>query len=449
MPTARSVALSHRLFLGGYLFTLVACAHSGEKRGLASDALPNASQISTWVEMNPNGGGLARVITTDSICPTATVSGHTIAMRVRDAGTPDGRFPHLVCEMDVPTGAEAWIGSEKLPVIPAHPQRIVVIGDTGCRIKISPPTTGGHSNGHPAPDLIQNCKSEWPFATIAEQAAGQMPDLVIHVGDYHYRESACPPGNDGCANSVYGDVWESWSEDFFQPAHALLRAAPWIFVRGNHEICQRAHVGYFRFLDPHPLQNGLCDDTVPPYAVSFEGLDLVVHDSSFKDFTPSLMQTVANLPVKKAWLLTHRPPWISAATLAAGDSDEPQPARTVAATTAAVGVAANIGLVLVGHQHIFRATTFADQRPPQVIAGNGGTLLELNPSFETVGTPVDASSTTLASTNTFDKFGFLLLKKEGAEAWQAQIFDAQAKSNMTCDLNSKDKNGFNLTCNAH
>ena len=69
------------------------------------------------------------------------------------------------------------------------------------------------------------------------------PDLVVHVGDYHYRENACPAGDAGCSTSPWGYGWDAWDADFFTPAKRLLAVAPWIVVRGNHESCDRAGQG--------------------------------------------------------------------------------------------------------------------------------------------------------------------------------------------------------------
>ena len=52
------------------------------------------------------------------------------------------------------------------------------------------------------------------------------PDLVIHVGDYHYRENACPKDIAGCRDSPWGYGWDAWDADFFVPARPLLAAAP-------------------------------------------------------------------------------------------------------------------------------------------------------------------------------------------------------------------------------
>src|SRR5262249_52417530 len=120
---------------------------------------------------------------------------------------------------------------------------------------------------------------EWPFRLIAEVAAQQKPDLVIHVGDYLYRETPCPAGNLGCAGSPSGDTWAAWQADFFAPAETLLRTVPWVFVRGNHEVCDRGGQGWSRTLEPYAFnaQKG-CNETAPPFAVAFDGLTLVALD---------------------------------------------------------------------------------------------------------------------------------------------------------------------------
>ena len=46
------------------------------------------------------------------------------------------------------------------------------------------------------------------------------------------------------------DVWPAWRDDFFMPAARLMKTAPWLLVRGNHELCSRAGPGWFYLLDP-------------------------------------------------------------------------------------------------------------------------------------------------------------------------------------------------------
>src|SRR4029078_370637 len=83
-------------------------------------------------------------------------------------------------------------------------------------------------------------------------------------------------GNAGCARSPYGDDWPTWKADFFAPAAPALRAAPWIVVRGNHQICRRAGPGYFRLLDPTPAQTAPtqtppCVELIPHFTITLAG----------------------------------------------------------------------------------------------------------------------------------------------------------------------------------
>ena len=94
-------------------------------------------------------------------------------------------------------------------------------------------------------------------------AAAKRPDLVIHVGDYYYRVSACPVGRAGCAGSPHGDNWPTWQAELFDPGAPLLAAAPWVVVRGNHEVCRRGGPGWFRLLDPYPARADCPDRTEP------------------------------------------------------------------------------------------------------------------------------------------------------------------------------------------
>src|SRR5262249_29595616 len=142
--------------------------------------------------------------------------------------------------------------------------------------------------------------------------------LVIHVGDYHYRETPCPPSRPGCAGSPHGDNWAVWQKDFFDPAAPLLAAAPWVLVRGNHELCSRGGHGWFRLLDPHGSTDQ-CVDTTPPYTLRLPPLHLLIFDSSDADdasvdarkvavYREQFQVLLANVP-RHAWLLTHRPVW--------------------------------------------------------------------------------------------------------------------------------------------
>src|ERR1700749_4682749 len=224
-------------------------------------------ELAYWLQLGPNGRAEVRVVTSGSACPSLATRGRSITMTPR--APANGEFK-LLCAGEIPNDTtEDWMidpvsepGSlyaldpvYSVPRINTDPQRILVIGDTGCRLKGS---------------LVQPCNEtqQWPFAAIAQKAADLKPDLVIHVGDYLYRENACPADQAGCQGTPFGDNWPTWAADFFTPAQPLLAAAPWVFVRGNHEDCQRAGPGWTRLLAPAPYDPAnLCADHTPPYSV--------------------------------------------------------------------------------------------------------------------------------------------------------------------------------------
>src|SRR5665213_531720 len=187
--------------------------------------------IPAWVQYTAHGLEF-RVVSEsagDSDCPTVSLDGHDTPMAKRAA---DGNGFNLVCSLAIPKGAKSlnW-GVLSFPLPAAEPKTILVLGDTGCRIKGT---------------YVQACNDPkaWPFAGLAKAAAALKPDLIVHLGDYLYRESPCPPGVTGCAGSPYGDNWASWDADFFAPVTPLLAAAPWVIIRGNHEDCARAGNGF-------------------------------------------------------------------------------------------------------------------------------------------------------------------------------------------------------------
>jgi hypothetical protein len=139
-----------------------------------------------WVEMAPGGGSVVRVVTGESTCPAVVVNGRRRAMaqraapgllapRPNKAMVVDGAsFARLTCELPLARGVRrATLAGVALPVPRARINRIVLIGDTGCRLKLSD-------------NAWQACNdpAQWPFAAIAAKAAATHPDLVLHVGDY-------------------------------------------------------------------------------------------------------------------------------------------------------------------------------------------------------------------------------------------------------------------------
>jgi hypothetical protein len=345
-----------------------------------------------------------------------------------------------------------------LPLPPATAERLAIIGDTGCRIE----------DGH----QTQSCNDpeDWPFASLsqtvaelvawltgeparedlgdlAQSIAALDPDLIVHVGDYLYRESACPDGDPGCAGSPYGYNWETIEADFFAPAAPMFRTAPLVLTRGNHESCSRAGRVWFRFLEPRPYDPE-CNDYTEPYAIEAGGLQFLMLDSSAASDTSAMPSQVAiyrdqyaalrELAGPRAFLVTHRPMWAfghqgemngqeilfrdNPTLQAASDNDLP------------IGVEA----VLAGHIHLFELLGFEQARPPQVVVGNSGT--ELDPAVTTPLAGLEIAGATVAVGETFDGFGFVTLEAGGA-GWHLTLRDLGGSPLRECTIA-----GLQVTC---
>jgi len=245
----------------------------------------NADTLSRFTIIGPSGSTIARAITGGSSCPEitfftesetssnikATIS-NSVIMGERYSNT-DKDFPILVCDFLFPNNTKsAFIEGFEVPLPILNPKRIAIIGDTGCRLNKND-------------DVFQACNdpNKWPFETIANTVAGMSPDIVIHVGDYLYRQDKCPEGNSGCEGSPHGDNWDTWNADFFTPSSNLLGTSPFIVVRGNHEKCSRGGKGWFIFLDstlPNPPEDSLCEDFSNPYNIGINDLQLLIMDTA-------------------------------------------------------------------------------------------------------------------------------------------------------------------------
>ncbi|MBV9553459.1 MAG: metallophosphoesterase [Alphaproteobacteria bacterium] len=370
-----------------------------------------------WVELGADNQLSVRVVVSSGVtaCPAVVADGSSVQATQR--GAADGDFPVTTCAASAPAATKnLTVGGVAVAVLPATVNRIAVIGDTGCRID------------GPA---LQECNDteKWPFPTIAKDAAGHRPDLVIHVGDYYYRETACLAGNKGCAGSPHGDNWAAWQADLFAPAAPLLAAAPWIVVRGNHEDCRRGGKGWMRFLDPRP-QYGDCDDPSPPYRLHLGGLDLMMFDSAVADdfkadpakvavFAAQFAKLLANAPAH-SWLLTHRPVWALAQGALAG--------KTVNQTEQAAikgHVPPGMDMVLSGHLHDFTSYEFGPARPSQLIVGVGGdTMLDLA-DVPPAGAEIDGLKTTKGFA--LEQFGFFIMERNG-DGWNGTLYAVDDKT---------------------
>lgn len=276
------------------------------------------------------------------------------------------------CEAIVPSGhVTATVGGVDLKLPVAHPKRILVMADTGCRMNGALATNGANQ---------QDCETSagFPLGFLASYEATFQPDLIVLVGDWFYRDTNCLTNGAetfaGCNTSgnaafeTWGDTFDSWNADVFYPAKTLLAAAPWVMIRGNHESCGRGARGWYALLDPkpyninnvkcaftsaYPAPGGTTQNPTATYQADFEptylvplgnGVNLLAHDSSFandsavdvntaKNYDIDLTAALASPKAKNATNIfaTHKP------AVSLTDLNTSMPANYGAVTTAIVG----------------------------------------------------------------------------------------------------------------
>lgn len=385
-----------------------------------------ADILARWTQYTATGAVEARAITGGEAeeCPALLLDGRAVAMR--EHAEPNPAFPVRVCAAELPASARtAMLGGKPLALAPTALRRIVIIGDTGCRIKST---------------RVQPCNdpAQWPFERIAMAAAREKPDLVIHAGDYHYRESPCPGGHEGCKGSPSGDTWAAWNADFFAPAQSLLAAAPMIAVRGNHEECARAGGGWSRF-----LASGApgCAAHEPAYALNIGGLGFFVMDvaeapDAYVDETRAALyrRELAALAARThegpVWLLIHKPVWSFVRTVLWKTIGE---SRTLAAATDG-HLPAALRLAVSGHVHSFQAIAFEGAEPPQLVVGNSGTAPDKPGPSDLAGITVGTQR--IARGLRDNGFGYFVFERdgEGADNWQGRLVAPDGKIKARCSL---------------
>ena len=384
-----------------------------------------------WVELGPEGSSTVRAIT-DDLCPQVIFDGIPAPMNVRTEpgykieNVKPAVFSVRSCELQVPPGAvAATLDGRVLPLPRPNPQRILVFGDTGCRI---------------AGDELQDCDdpAAWPFPKIAAAAAKARPDLVIHVGDYHYREAPCPAERKGCAGSPWGYGFDAWNADFFKPAAPLLAAAPWIMVRGNHEDCTRAGEGWIRFLDVLPASAN-CRDLTGIFVARLGDFGIVVVDGAHADDSKGRVDELAGLLRRQfaevaskvpaeAWLVSHRP--LNAMRSAFG-----RPTNEVenVVQDQAFGsiMPPGVRMTVAGHIHFFQAVDFGGARPPQLVVGTGGDNLAEVPPVSVIGAAINGRK--VINSVTYSGFAYMVWDRTG-NLWSGKLFDADGKALDSCRL---------------
>ena len=436
----------------------------------AAEAPP--APLAAYVVMGADGAATARVVTAEPSCPMITIDGRRQAMTLRagpetvaqrptaskPALSKPSAFPVSVCEADLPKGTRsAKALGRRLPLAHRRVNRILVIGDTGCRLKAT-------DNAY----QLCNRPGAWPFVRIAGLGAAWKPDLIVHVGDYHYRETACPEdvAHTGCQGSPWGYGWDAWNADWFAPAAPLFAAAPLVLARGNHENCFRAGQGWFRFLDPMPLTaarscndpaDDLAGDHSAPYAVPLGGgAQIVVMDmanapnGALAPSDPRAAQLRADYDAlaelagraHSTLMVTHKPVLGFGGQSSGTKVTLFQGNGAIQAAFKAEDPAMfppGVDVLIAGHVHLWEQVSFATDFPSQFVAGFSGTQEETVPL--PARPPADFTPAPGAVIDRFSSwiqgFGYMTMQRRGDRRWAVTVWDVNGKVANRCRVDGR------------
>lgn len=405
-----------------------------------------------------------------------------IVMQARQNPAPID-FPITVCEALYPIDTQLYLNGSALLKPSYKSEHVAVFGDTGCK------------------SSKQTCtldSDNWFFNNLVDLSAEAQPEVVLHVGDYNYSGTPGSIEISGQKNKVqvydagdnttqgmckiagpyYGqnsegsqsrDSWEHWQQDFFSPAQSLLSSAPWVFARGNHELCSRAGTGWFYLLDSSsPLlgkytQQLSCpkpSNQSPmifsqPFAINLDKVNILVLDSTnacdsgllnldqYQNQFVLGKQMLKALPTGFNILQTHRPMFAvdrldKVGTCGEGQqSGQCQMSQTLQQANRLTGLTDEVELLISGHMHLFQSTHFeASVFPDQLVVGNSGVILEDNFPPEPIQLKMENNT---AYTNGISEYGYLKLEipavVDGSDkkaAWNAILINPDNKTILAC-----------------
>ncbi len=401
-----------------FLFLLVAaCAHKQSVVvGLASD----------------NKSFVRQVVASPELCVQPEVE--TLDGQIQKLSVLNSNFGAVnICssQFNSQITKQVKIGSDSVR-IPNSIQKVVLMGDTGCRVKHS--EKGG---------LIQDCSNEqaWPFRKLAKSALSEDADLVIHVGDYHYRE-ACAD-KEKCKKFADTITYEypAWKADFLEPAKGLLSEKPFIFVRGNHEDCRRAYAGYDKILNPNA--HDVCVDNHENQYTQVGDLLIVNFDmasvddkaldeksDSFKSLQKRYNDAydfIKKSSAKEVWFVTHKPIW--------GMSPYEGKVFPVNVNLQKIverkPLPRQVTLTMAGHIHDFQLVK--QSRPVQLVVGQSGSALDPAPQVENQRFKMPSGYEIFSPTIHGSQFGYVVLEK-ASQGWIAKVKNIDGKTEHTCEL---------------
>lgn len=356
----------------------------------------------SWIQLNAQGKYEFRIVGVDS-CPSIECDGIGIATQSRFEGS-DG-FRAKTCFADVSNCSKVSFGGNTREIKKSI-DKVAFIGDTGCRIKIGKKDKDKTS--------FQECSdpNAWSAKEIAQTIASMKPDLVVHVGDYNYREKCdnkelCDKL--GITSEDVGSGYNIWEKDFLEPFDSLLQSATFVFVRGNHENCDRSWEGYMSMLSPYPFARCKNSDSgsrmfknIPQdaYRVEIGGFKAVIADSagqnddsvkhSDKEYFTKMFKDLKD-DMQDSLFITHKPLY----NLNFDSSNAQEEAYD--------SLNVESKAIISGHIHNFQY--MENRNIKQVIVGNSGTKLDKHP----------ATNNSYPKSVQIEEFGFVILDRAGDE----------------------------------
>ena len=459
-------------------WTLVTPKSVSESRLQVRAAIPSGIGCPRLVIKTGNGRKVTRSMT--KRVPGATTGAAFASLRACQANLPKPKAGIRT----------ARVGAISVPhTLPSRFDRIVMLGDTGCRID---------DDDDPSDIDVQDCSKTsgtdpadyWPLSRNAVAVAKEKPDLTVFTGDFFYREDPCPTGYEAkCGGSPppidsfrFNDTDYGWMADVLIPMAPLFRAAPLLAVRGNHEQCDRGGNGWFLFFEvttelgpdacaPPALGADTAPNITPTWAFDApikkgRNLRIVAVDSAYGrnyDITDWVAQQrpkyeraqELSAPKKgrESWLVTHRPMFgVEPIEQAVSGL---LPYTSIDQTASGYGLIGNYQLMVASHVHVAQVVKIPGQ-PVQMVVGNGGSKPdvatessyqspEYGPLANAAGEPLSASYAPYEKPSylwTRVRYGYTVMKPGGkARNWTVIQRDYTGKTFATCSLVGRD-----MTC---
>jgi|GEM_PF-4042766 len=389
----------------------------------------------TWVQYGADDKLIARAIIkkTDhpierqKECPIVLVDKKQREMQFRAMhDDPAIKEKIIVCEIDITSATTVEIEGQELKLPPIRVNRFVVIGDTGCENSF-------FSESH----RRQKCDSKnWPFKAIADKVANMSPDFVIHMGDYMYRDKYTN-SEDEIKNKEM--QWSFFKDDFFDPAKKLLKTAPMVFIRGNHESCKYGGDGWFSFLESREYSE--CLDYTESYNVHINDLKFSVFDSSAAAKGDKYTQEqlikysedfakLYNSLYSKHWLLIHQP--VIPLMKISDDETFVKELHAFVVKDAYKDKYSNkIPISIAGHYHVMAYLERPKNNFIQMVIGNGGTNIHgaQKASYNLV---IDEDKLTVNV-----KYGYTVFDRLENYLWKATSYDVEGNILFVTNLSTK------------